>query len=127
MRRMNMFVATLLVLSTALLIGFEPAAECRPRTKINPMDGLSYVWIPPGNFLMGCSAGDRSCFAWEPTAHPVAVRKGYWIGATEGDAGGVSPRDRNEPKRSEEHTSELQSPYDLVCRLLLEKKKCTNT
>src|SRR5437867_6383775 len=24
--------------------------------------------------------------------------------------------------RSEEHTSELQSPYDLVCRLLLEKK-----
>src|SRR5207248_8489958 len=28
-------------------------------------------------------------------------------------------------KRSEEHTSELQSPYDLVCRLLLEKKKKT--
>src|SRR6266705_5292371 len=27
------------------------------------------------------------------------------------------------PFRSEEHTSELQSPYDLVCRLLLEKKK----
>src|SRR5207248_4895411 len=27
------------------------------------------------------------------------------------------------PLRSEEHTSELQSPYDLVCRLLLEKKK----
>src|SRR5207248_11234762 len=30
---------------------------------------------------------------------------------------------RNPEKRSEEHTSELQSPYDLVCRLLLEKKK----
>src|SRR5438876_5776131 len=27
--------------------------------------------------------------------------------------------------RSEEHTSELQSPVHLVCRLLLEKKKCT--
>src|SRR5574340_1453669 len=27
------------------------------------------------------------------------------------------------PPRSEEHTSELQSPKDLVCRLLLEKKK----
>src|SRR5437867_9515198 len=25
--------------------------------------------------------------------------------------------------RSEEHTSELQSPYDIVCRLLLEKQK----
>src|SRR5256885_7215919 len=29
-------------------------------------------------------------------------------------------------RRSEEHTSELQSPCNLVCRLLLEKKK-TNT
>src|SRR5437867_418847 len=31
--------------------------------------------------------------------------------------------DGGENERSEEHTSELQSPYDLVCRLLLEKKK----
>src|SRR5207248_4937752 len=30
---------------------------------------------------------------------------------------------RSSSQRSEEHTSELQSPYDLVCRLLLEKKK----
>src|SRR5437867_5377570 len=29
--------------------------------------------------------------------------------------------------RSEEHTSELQSPYDLVCRLLLEKKNKKRT
>src|SRR5256885_13778146 len=29
----------------------------------------------------------------------------------------------NEKIRSEEHTSELQSPCNLVCRLLLEKKK----
>src|SRR5256885_5883230 len=29
--------------------------------------------------------------------------------------------------RSEEHTSELQSPCNLVCRLLLEKKKKTNS
>src|SRR2546426_5308545 len=30
------------------------------------------------------------------------------------------------PTRSEEHTSELQSPCNLVCRLLLEKKKKKN-
>src|SRR2546426_8516391 len=30
---------------------------------------------------------------------------------------------RSRPVRSEEHTSELQSPCNLVCRLLLEKKK----
>src|SRR5207248_4930943 len=51
-----------------------------------------------------------------------------------GKADIVNPTDRFAPRdflnlvdaeflRSEEHTSELQSPYDLVCRLLLEKKK----
>src|SRR2546426_8460357 len=34
----------------------------------------------------------------------------------------TSPQER----RSEEHTSELQSPCNLVCRLLLEKKKKNN-
>src|SRR5256885_11543339 len=34
---------------------------------------------------------------------------------------------RTAPQRSEEHTSELQSPCNLVCRLLLEKKKKYNT
>src|SRR2546428_3559387 len=34
--------------------------------------------------------------------------------------------ERLEHARSEEHTSELQSRSDLVCRLLLEKKKRTN-
>src|SRR6266481_7430557 len=33
------------------------------------------------------------------------------------------PRLRAQPDRSEEHTSELQSQFHLVCRLLLEKKK----
>src|SRR5258708_14803822 len=31
-----------------------------------------------------------------------------------------------QPERSEEHTSELQSPDHLVCRLLLENKKVAN-
>src|SRR5206468_7820511 len=38
----------------------------------------------------------------------------------------VGARDERLP-RSEEHTSELQSRSDLVCRLLLEKKKTTQT
>src|ERR1039457_1847239 len=35
----------------------------------------------------------------------------------------VHVRDLRQQARSEEHTSELQSPCNLVCRLLLEKKK----
>src|SRR2546430_5718063 len=34
-----------------------------------------------------------------------------------------APQDASESDRSEEHTSELQSQSNLVCRLLLEKKK----
>src|SRR2546426_2292355 len=41
-------------------------------------------------------------------------------GPPRGGAGTLVPRPR---ERSEEHTSELQSPCNLVCRLLLEKKK----
>src|SRR5690242_20863194 len=35
----------------------------------------------------------------------------------------LADRGRAQPARSEEHTSELQSHVNLVCRLLLEKKK----
>src|SRR5699024_11396547 len=39
------------------------------------------------------------------------------------DAAAISAGERQLLTRSEEHTSELQSRFDLVCRLLLEKKK----
>src|SRR2546426_6709162 len=46
------------------------------------------------------------------------------IATLEGDAHFVCPGDKViRGVRSEEHTSELQSPCNLVCRLLLEKKK----
>src|SRR5438874_6005611 len=38
---------------------------------------------------------------------------------------GLNPAGSVRLKRSQEHTSELQSRRDLVCRLLLEKKKIT--
>src|SRR5207249_6294703 len=38
------------------------------------------------------------------------------------DGEGADALDRGASDRSEEHTSELQSRFDLVCRLLLEKK-----
>src|SRR5258708_22618958 len=40
---------------------------------------------------------------------------------------GGQPHDPRLDDRSEEHTSELQSPDHLVCRLLLEKKKNIRT
>src|SRR5438105_12234191 len=48
----------------------------------------------------------------EPAARPVRLR-------------GQPDRALRPVRRSEEHTSELQSRVDLVCRLLLEKKKKT--
>src|SRR5207247_9980590 len=49
-------------------------------------------------------------------------------GHERGHAGAdVDHRTTREVERSEEHTSELQSRVDLVCRLLLEKKKRTKS
>src|SRR5256885_13057514 len=51
----------------------------------------------------------------DPAAGQAAERRGRHREADH--------RRRDAPERSEEHTSELQSPCNLVCRLLLEKKK----
>src|SRR5438067_3586582 len=70
----------------------------------------------------------------EPVPHQDRVRSA----AVRGHRGGGARRHRTarsalpvpasspDADRSEEHTSELQSRFDLVCRLLLEKKKKTS-
>src|SRR5437867_9158157 len=64
---------------------------------------------PPG------SSRDRRGSSAQPKAAETALHRWmrFWVGW----------RVFGSASRSEEHTSELQSPYDLVCRLLLEKKK----
>src|SRR2546422_7792537 len=52
----------------------------------------------------------------------MALRTSSGEGSHAASARSVKPRTWA-PKRSEEHTSELQSRLHLVCRLLLEKKK----
>src|SRR5438067_6730951 len=57
-----------------------------------------------------------------------AARKRYGLRPcpkTNSTAFSNGPDPRSIAERSEEHTSELQSRFDLVCRLLLEKKKKT--
>src|SRR5256885_4740013 len=62
----------------------------------------------PATFYRQFSAANKPVLTMAP---------GDSVHTTTVDAGGM---------RSEEHTSELQSPCNLVCRLLLEKKKKTN-
>src|SRR2546430_11464121 len=54
------------------------------------------------------------------------ARGGAPRGPVARDGGGPVGAARNISQRSEEHTSELQSQSNLVCRLLLEKKKKKN-
>ncbi|HWZ45870.1 MAG TPA: SUMF1/EgtB/PvdO family nonheme iron enzyme [Candidatus Saccharimonadales bacterium] len=67
-------------------IDSKPTAEPQPRapgTKtVNSKDGQTYVWIPPGTFQMGCSAGDHACERDEKPSHPVTITKGFWLGET---------------------------------------------
>jgi len=48
----------------------------------NPKDGLKYVWIPSGTFMMGCSPGDRERTVPEEPVHQITIRKGFWIAQT---------------------------------------------
>src|SRR2546426_12039996 len=64
-----------------------------------------------------CSSSESSCW---PALQPGRVS---FMAARKPP---VRSRGSSRSTRSEEHTSELQSPCNLVCRLLLEKKKKNN-
>src|SRR5256885_12715992 len=65
--------------------------------------------------LQVCIGETLDLFRAQFAAKEIAVKMEFPDGADEVMA--------DQDKRSEEHTSELQSPCNLVCRLLLEKKK----
>src|SRR5438034_2344156 len=76
---------------------------------------------PPPSTLFPYTTLFRSCpsgrgSAWPPRQPPGKTA----CGTARRSRAGACP---GAPPRSEEHTSELQSHSDLVCRLLLEKKK----
>src|SRR5689334_24017990 len=55
--------------------------------------------------------------------YTTLFRSGRRLNFTQTRIGGLARRHGAPGQRSEEHTSELQSQFHLVCRLLLEKKK----
>jgi formylglycine-generating enzyme required for sulfatase activity len=75
--------------SVRVLAGEENRLEAtlEDRTRVNPKDGLKYVWIAPGTFMMGCSPGDNECWDDEKPAHQVTITRGFWIGQTPVTAG----------------------------------------
>jgi len=61
-----------------------PKSDPKPGDiKVNPKDGLKYVWIPPGSFVMGCSPGDDDCYEDEYPTRKVTLTRGFWLGQTE--------------------------------------------
>lgn len=78
-----------------------PVQRAEIKTSVNPKDGLKYVWIPPGTFTMGCSAGDSECQDNEKPAHRVNIPTGFWLGQTEVTNAAyrkVSPAKTSRPK-----------------------------
>lgn len=62
--------------------GVASRAAAQSKTKVNAKDGLTYVWIAPGTFQMGCSNGDTKCEKDEKPVHTVKLTQGFWIGQT---------------------------------------------
>src|SRR5256885_9673232 len=82
-----------------------------PRPPISTLFPYTTLFRSPDAVVVGHSMGGEIA-AEVAIAAPKRVRALVLLGAA-----GIGTR------RSEEHTSELQSPCNLVCRLLLEKKK----
>src|SRR5258708_29253136 len=74
---------------------------------------------PPRSTLFPYTTLFRSQLSSSSSTGTIWSICGFWTIA--------SPACSRGPARSEEHTSELQSPDHLVCRLLLEKKKYPRT
>src|SRR5205807_10321482 len=88
-------------------------------------DALPILRIAPLSIRPSGGAGARS---WLRLVHDrVELSEGQreHVGFGEREPSGVAWVELV-AQRSEEHTSELQSPCNLVCRLLLEKKKSTH-
>src|SRR5207248_10515165 len=73
---------------------------------------------------LGAGEGNLVRVRFPPRASQLHKSRGKICHA--GPTPSPSARRWGRSRRSEEHTSELQSPYDLVCRLLLEKKKISD-
>src|SRR5207247_7183578 len=67
--------------------------------------------------------GERGNAEIRQTTHVPSIRLPVWSAQRIP----MFPRSRESMGRSEEHTSELQSRVDIVCRLLLEKKNRSET
>src|SRR5699024_12251221 len=68
--------------------------------------------------------GENFIVRWDvPVAEDEEPVAQSFLEDVQAEAGGELMAPAADDARSEEHTSELQSRFDLVCRLLLEKKK----
>src|SRR5205807_6258086 len=102
-------------------------ARVRPSARAEPglRHGAPLVFVRAAR-ERAVGAGDDGS-ADGTRARPVVALGAAWRGLDQLlhpplRAGAVPSAARRRDERSEEHTSELQSPCNLVCRLLLEKK-----
>src|SRR3989442_8074093 len=95
----------------------------QPRSTLFPYTTLFRSALHPS---LATGEGRPQCAALAAqTAHRVLARKHHPRRIPRLDEGRCAALEQGIRKRSEEHTSELQSRPHLVCRLLLEKKKLT--
>src|SRR5256885_7423015 len=93
-----------------------------PRSTLFPYTTLfRSLLTDPLRDMLWCPCGSTSRLASGPNPLPRIYR--YFGDTTLAGDKLTTPAVTGHRARSEEHTSELQSPCNLVCRLLLEKKK----
>src|SRR5688572_315775 len=125
-------VLAMLLHGFVLVLLFAPMHECTHGTAFRTrwLNGLvgsicGFVLLRPSLYFKWRHAAHHS-YTQDPARDPDLVPVPRSFGQYLGDSLGVRFWPKLIGTRSEEHTSELQSQSNLVCRLLLEKKKRSN-
>src|SRR5574337_1066337 len=117
--------SSLKLMSIELVMPSSQLILCRPLLLLPPIPPSTWVFSNESTLLTRWPKYWSFSLSISPSnEHPRLVSFG-WTGWISLQSKGLSRVFSNTTvqKRSEEHTSELQSPLNLVCRLLLEKKK----
>ena len=79
------FYSLLKKLAPAILVVPATVLPAAPAgtTRVNARDGLTYAWIPPGDYFTGCLPRDSDCYGLERQRVKVVIAHGFWMGRTE--------------------------------------------
>ncbi len=79
----TLFTGCLLATTLAAINAWAEDATGAAPIREKTVEGMTFVWIPSGDFLMGATADEPGHSSREVAQHPVHIAQGFWMGKYE--------------------------------------------